>query len=91
MRVGQPFHAADLGLLPSKPRVLTSAEVDFVIDVLASGLNFEMALCNGPAQRAIQCRLAKNPRVQDARKRLLAICDQVVPRPIGEADEEGAI
>jgi hypothetical protein len=88
MRPGEVLWAADLGLLPTQPHVLTSSEMDFVIEVIAGSMNFEMAPTKGPSDRATRYRLAQNPRVQDARRRMLALCDQVLPRPVGAPTED---
>ena len=86
---GEILWAADLGLLPEKPRLLTHEQADFAIEVLAGAMNFEMAPTKGPAERVILHRLSQNPRVQDARHRMLALCGHVAPpRSMPRADSD---
>ena len=87
-RVGQVFHEADLGLLPQNPRVLLSEQVDFLIDMIASAKNFEAGPFDGPSQRGLAWNLGQNGRVQQARQRLLAICNQFVPRSVAAAGDD---
>jgi len=87
-KVGQAFHAADLSSLPSLPSELTFSQVEALIEVLCASVNFEVCAGKGPAEKALVERLRANQGVQRARRRMLAICDQVLPRQVGQADME---
>ena len=63
-------------------------QVEALVEVLCASVNFEMCAGEGPTEKALVERLRANQGVQRARGRMLAICDQVLPRPVGKADRE---
>ena len=84
MEVGQPFFAADLGLLDKSPRFLEKDELDLIIDVVAATKNF-MNVAHDKRTPSIKehiLYLANRPHVHDARNRMNVICQQITPMAI---------
>jgi len=68
--------------------VLKFEQVEGLIEALCASMNFKTRAGKGPAELALVRRLRENQGVMRARGRMMAICEQVLSRPVGKADAE---